>query len=146
MSKSRVVRLEKGTYDAIALHGESSYPNEGAGFLLGTSKNDLTQVEDVLVIKNKWDEVAQGRRYLLEPDDWMRAESEAESRTLNVVGIFHSHPDHPPRPSQFDIDAAWPNLSYLITSVRKGKAVETLSWRLDAERTEFLSEELKIGD
>ena len=137
MSTSHVVRVGEATYALMMRHLEASYPNEGAGFLLGVQEDGLTRVEAALPVENRWDPETQGRRYLLEPRDWLRAESEAEARSLEVVGIFHSHPNHPPHPSQFDLDMALPNLTYLITSVREGKAVETLSWRLEPARTGF---------
>jgi proteasome lid subunit RPN8/RPN11 len=144
MSGPHVVRVSKAAYDVILQHVAASYPNEGAGFLLGVNEDGQTRVEVALSVENRWDPDAQGTRYLLEPHDWMRAEDEAAARSLAVVGIFHSHPDHPPRPSQFDLDMALPNLAYLITSVRDGKAEETRAWRLEPERTGFTSDKLEI--
>ena len=144
MRQPQVVRVNKTAYDVILRHVAASYPNEGAGFLLGVNEDGLTRVEVALSVENRWDPDTQGTRYLLEPHDWMRAEDEADARSLAVVGIFHSHPDHPPRPSQFDLDMALPNLAYLITSVRNGKAEETRAWRLEPERTGFASDKLEI--
>ena len=126
-------------------HVEASYPNEGAGFLLGANEDGLTRVEVALPVENRWDSAAQGTRYLLEPRDWTKAEEQADTRSLAVVGIFHSHPDHPPRPSQFDLDMALPNLAYLITSVRGGQAQETLAWRLEAGRIGFSPDTLETA-
>ena len=144
MSGATVVRMDSAANELILHHGEASYPNEGAGFLLGASDDGLTYVEATLPVENKWDPGTQARRYLLQPGDWERAEREAAGRSLSVVGIFHSHPDHPPHPSQFDLDAAWPNLTYLITSVRQGKSVETLAWRLAGDRSGFAQEKIEI--
>lgn len=138
------VKLAQATLDRLLVHLEASYPNEGAGFLLGQDANGVTEVAGALPIENKWDESTQARRYLLEPRDWLRAEDAAEEQSLAVVGIFHSHPDHPPRPSEFDLDMALPNLAYLITSVQKGKAVETRAWRLGEDRAGFEEDELLI--
>jgi proteasome lid subunit RPN8/RPN11 len=143
VSEKHTVRVDRAAYEVILQHGEASYPNEGAGFLLGASDGEVTRVEVVLTVENRWDPATQATRYLLEPRDWMQAEDEADARSLAVVGIFHSHPDHPPRPSQFDLDMALPNLAYLITSVRGGKAEETLAWRLGRDRNGFIEENLE---
>lgn len=143
MSDTHVVRVDKATYADMMAHLEASYPNEGAGFLLGTVEGDLTNVEAALTVENRWDADTQATRYLLEPRDWMKAEDEAEARSLAVVGIFHSHPDHPARPSQFDLDMSLPNLTYLITSVREGKAADTHAWRLGPKRTAFVENTLE---
>ncbi|HXU46531.1 MAG TPA: Mov34/MPN/PAD-1 family protein, partial [Thermoanaerobaculia bacterium] len=71
------------------------------------------------------------------------AEKSARAESLSVVGYFHSHPDHPARPSDFDREHAWPGLSYLIVSVRAGKAVEARSWRLSDDRERFDEESIE---
>src|SRR5262245_50609638 len=121
----------------IESHGESTYPNEGAGFLLGSTGDNRVQVVHLLPIENKREAEAQYNRYELSPQDFAKAEMEAEKRTLSLVGVFHSHPDHPARPSEFDREHAWPNFAYLITSIRQGKAEFTTAWRLRADRTAF---------
>jgi proteasome lid subunit RPN8/RPN11 len=79
-------------------------------------------------------------RYLLTAEEYMRGEDEADRRGLEVVGVFHSHPDHPNRPSEFDRQWAWPAFTYLITSVSRGRAVESRAWRLRDDRAEFEEE------
>jgi proteasome lid subunit RPN8/RPN11 len=74
----------------------------------------------------------------------MKIERDADKRGLQVLGIYHSHPDVAARPSQFDLDHAWPNLSYLIVSVCKGKAVETNSWLLREDRSQFDQEPVEV--
>src|SRR5258706_12708137 len=114
---------------AIEAHGESTYPNEGAGFLLGTVQADAVQISHLLPIDNKREAEAQYNRYELSPQDFARAEMEADKRGLSLVGVFHSHPDHPARPSEFDRDHAWPNFVYVITTVQQDKAQITMTWR-----------------
>jgi proteasome lid subunit RPN8/RPN11 len=80
------------------------------------------------------------RRFVVTPDDFVRAESAAASSGRELLGFYHSHPDHPAVPSQFDLDHAWPNLSYPIISVREGRSADIRSWRLSADRSAFHEE------
>lgn len=131
------IRLTHEHLRAIEVHGEVTYPNEGAGFLLGHVNGDSVEVAATLPVPNKRKAEAQFNRYELSPHDFLRAELEAARRNLSVVGVFHSHPDHPARPSEFDRNHALPNLSYLITSVEKGRARTTCAWRLREDRSAF---------
>jgi proteasome lid subunit RPN8/RPN11 len=128
----------------IEAHGEDVYPNEGAGFLLGHIHTEKVIVAVVLPMENRREAEAQHNRYSIEAQDYAKAELEAAKRDMSLVGVFHSHPDHPARPSQFDLDYAWPNFSYFITSVQKGKADVTYAWRLRADRTAFEEDRLEI--
>jgi proteasome lid subunit RPN8/RPN11 len=128
----------------IEAHGEEAYPNEGAGFLLGHVNGDEVVITFVLPMENRREAEAQHNRYSIEAKDYANAELEAAKRDLSLVGVFHSHPDHPARPSQFDLDYAWPNFSYFITSVQKGKADVTYAWRLRSDRTGFDEDQLEI--
>ncbi len=132
------VTLTAGQLRAIEAHGEASYPNEGAGFMLGRlAGGDTLSIEAVLPLENQREAGAQHNRYELAPRDFMRAEREAAERGLDLVGVFHSHPDHPARPSEFDRDHALPHFSYLITSVEGGRATVTRAWRLRDDRAAF---------
>ncbi len=129
----------------IHTHGEESYPEEGAGFLLGCADSTSRVVTEILTLTNSRDESARHNRYLLTPQDMLRGENEAERLGLDVIGVFHSHPDHPNRPSEFDREWALPWFSYIITSVDSGKAIESRSWRLADDRSNFIEEELKVS-
>jgi proteasome lid subunit RPN8/RPN11 len=126
----------------IQEHGESAYPEEGAGLMLGIEKDGKRQVQKLLMFVNKREESARHNRYLLTAEDMLEGEKEAEASGLNIVGIFHSHPDHPDQPSDFDREYAIPWYSYLITSVQKGKAVSSKCWRLNDDRSFFEPEEI----
>jgi proteasome lid subunit RPN8/RPN11 len=82
------------------------------------------------------------RRFLVGPDEYRAAERRASDRRLDLIGFYHSHPDHPAVPSAFDLEHAWPNLSYVIVSVLKGQPAEARSWRLRADRSGFDEEQI----
>ena len=129
----------------IHAHGESAYPEEGAGLLLGTVIGGQKQVTQILALANSREEGARHNRYLLTPEDYLRGEQEADRLGLDVLGVFHSHPDHPNRPSEFDRDWAMPWFSYLITSVQAGQAVESRSWLLTEDRSQFSEEQIMVS-
>lgn len=118
-------------------HGETTYPEEGAGFLLGTREGDAYRVVGVVPAPNVREEDARRTRYLIAPEDTIRTEEEAERRGLSVIGVFHSHPDHPAQPSEFDHEWALPWFVYVITSVEHGRAVESRAWCLTDDRSRF---------
>ncbi len=120
----------------INTHGENSYPDEGAGFLLGTDSNPRV-INSIYLLPNARESSARHNRYLITARDYLRGELEADRLGLILLGVFHSHPDHPDRPSEFDREWAQPWFSYVITSVQMGKALESRSWRLRDDRTIF---------
>ena len=130
--------------ERIHLHGETAYPEEGAGLMLGEGDQDHRQVIEILTLPNVREDNARHNRYLLSPEDYLKGEEEASRLGLDVLGVFHSHPNHPNQPSEFDRQWAWPNFSYLITSVMMGKAHESRSWRLAEDRANFIEEEIEI--
>jgi proteasome lid subunit RPN8/RPN11 len=129
---------------AIRREGEKAYPNECCGVLLGQLLDDNSRrVENILPIDNKREEAEQYHRFEIQPEDYMRAEKEARSQGRDVLGFYHSHPDHPAKPSGFDQDHALPFYSYIIVAVEKGKAAALTSWELTTDRSQFLEEEIK---
>jgi proteasome lid subunit RPN8/RPN11 len=126
----------------IHAHGEAAYPEEGAGFLFGTD-GENRQVQKLRPLPNSREDGARHNRYLISPKDYMDAEAEADRLGLTLLGVFHSHPDHPDRPSEYDREWAQPFFSYIITSVEQGKAVESKSWRLLEDRSAFIEEEIR---
>jgi proteasome lid subunit RPN8/RPN11 len=130
----------------IHTHGEESYPEEGAGFLLGDdSENGKRAVTEVFPLINSREDAARHNRYLITPEEYLKAELTADKLGLSLIGVFHSHPDHPNQPSEYDREWAQPFFSYIITSVNEGKAVESRSWRLTEDRSKFEEEEIKIS-
>ncbi|HUK83604.1 MAG TPA: M67 family metallopeptidase [Verrucomicrobiae bacterium] len=140
------MKISRALLDQIHAHLEAGYPNEACGVMLGNSG----VVTEVVAAGNERDRLPRGsgdsarNRYLIDPLAYMKIERDADKRGLQVLGIYHSHPDVAARPSQFDLDHAWPNLSYLIVSVCKGKAVESNSWLLREDRSQFDQEPVEI--
>lgn len=138
-----MLRLSKDVLTRIHAHGEQAYPEEGAGFLLGSDGAERA-VKAILPLANSREDAARHNRYLITPEDYLKAELEADRLGLSLIGVFHSHPDHPNRPSEFDRDWAQPFFSYIITSVESGKAIESRSWRLVEDRSQFEEEKIQI--
>jgi proteasome lid subunit RPN8/RPN11 len=134
--------ISKDLLDQIHAHGEQAYPEEGAGFLIGYDGS----VEHILPLDNAREDGARHNRFLITPEDYLRAELSADRLGLSLIGVFHSHPDHPNRPSEYDREWAQPFFSYIITTVHEGKAVASRSWRLLEDRSQFEEEEIKIID
>jgi len=132
------LHIEPGLLAQIYRHDEAAYPEEGAGFLLG-SEGQAREVTAILPLGNTRQGEARRNRYLISPLDYLNAEKEAERLGLTLLGVFHSHPD---QPSDYDRDWAQPWFSYLITSVYNGKAVESRSWRLEEDRSCFFEEKI----
>ena len=124
--------------EVVAARG---YPNEVCGVLIGRVEAERTRVEHVTEAKNLNTDRARDR-FLLDPQDFLRADRWADERGLEVVGFWHSHPDHPPTPSQTDLESAWPGYSYLIASVPAEGTVALRSWRLDGKT--FIEERIEL--
>ncbi|MBI5825629.1 MAG: M67 family metallopeptidase [Chloroflexi bacterium] len=126
--------------EQINRHVEEAYPEEGAGFLIGTEG----EVKEILPLPNAREDEARHNRFLFTPEDYLRAELKADALGLNLIGVFHSHPDCPNVPSEYDREWAQPFFSYIITRVDEGKAVHHRSWRLLEDRSKYEEEEIKI--
>lgn len=128
------LRCTDGVLAAIRAHGEATFPHECCGALLGSS--DALVASATLPLPNTTEEGPR-RRFLVRPADYRKAESHADERGLALVGFYHSHPDHPARPSQHDLDHAWPSFQYIIVSVMQGRAEDLRSWQLVPDRSAF---------
>lgn len=127
---------------AMVDHAEEAYPHECCGFLLGGEEEGVKIVRRVRAAANQRDDSPQNR-YLIDPREFMNVDREARAAGCEIVGIYHSHPDHPARPSEFDREHAWPYYSYIILSVEQGKVVAGYSWLLDDNRGTFQEESVK---
>jgi proteasome lid subunit RPN8/RPN11 len=137
----------------ISSHAESTYPEECCGVILGYLDDESKTVVEVIPTVNAWNSEAgnfieisvghnQKDRYAIAPQTMLQLQREARNRNLSIIGIFHSHPNHPAFPSQSDRLYAWPLYSYIIVSIINGKASELLSWSLN-EHHQFEAEAIE---
>ncbi|MFP3948928.1 MAG: M67 family metallopeptidase [Longimicrobiales bacterium] len=139
-SGPRVVVLAEAARQAILEEGRLRYPEECCGGLLGTIEGSRRRVIVRAVPVWNEEEDLRERRYLVGPREVMRMEDEAEQEDLELLGFFHSHPDHPAQPSETDRRLAWPWYSYMILSVHQGEPRKLRSWRLVDDRSTFEEE------
>ncbi|MGB0166769.1 MAG: Mov34/MPN/PAD-1 family protein [Luteibaculum sp.] len=125
--------------DKLTRHLESSYPNEGVGFMYGLDGEEREIIDVLPVLNSK--EGDQRRRFEVSPKDYLEAERYADQLGLQLLGVYHSHPNHPAIPSEHDLKSAVPFFSYVIQSVQNGKAVYLTSWKLN-DAHQFEEEEL----
>ena len=136
-----MLSISKKLLIQIHEHGEQAYPEEGAGFLIG----EQGEVKNILPLQNAREQEARHNRFLITPEAYLNAELTADRLGLSLIGVFHSHPDHPNRPSEYDREWAQPFFSYVITTVNEGKAIESRSWRLLEDRSKFEEEEMQFS-
>lgn len=116
----------------IQNHGRDTYPNECCGALIGVDN----VVGECVSLPNATEEGLR-RRFLVHPYDYRAAERQAKESGCALIGFYHSHPDHPARPSQYDLDYAWPVFVYVIITIEKGEPGAMTSWRLREDRSAF---------
>ena len=138
------IHIPSHILDQIQSHGEKTYPYEGAGLMLGKDEEGKRTVENLLFLENAREEENQHNRYLITAEDMLWGEKEAARQYSSILGIFHSHPDHPNLPSEYDREFAIPWYSYLITSVNNTKAAGSRSWRLEDNRESFTEEIIQV--
>ena len=133
--------LDSRHLSAIRRHGEADYPAEACGLIGGSvDGHRKTAVQLVPLVNQRTDSAR--NRYLIDPESFRRGEERLERDGLDVIGVYHSHPDHPPVPSAFDREHAWPRLSYVIVGIERGRAADTKSWVLADDRGTFEEEEI----
>jgi proteasome lid subunit RPN8/RPN11 len=138
------IHLSEALNHSIREHGQKDYPHECCGVLLGTFKGDDKTVISLKALPNVHEE-GHERRYLIAPDEMFRLDKEARAAGQSILGFYHSHPDHPARPSEYDREWAWPWYSYIIVSVVKGESKEMTCWALNEDRAAFDAEEIVIS-
>ena len=141
-----MLRLTQKTIEEIHAHGLANYPYEGCGLLLGRAEAEQNVVETIFPVPNRWEVEEEKRvRFLISDGDMLRAELAAAAQDLDIVGIFHSHPDSPPVASPRDLAwAAWPGHSYLITEISKNQPGDSCSWQLREDRSGFVEERIEV--
>ena len=135
------LRVSETLLGTIHREGERAYPGECCGVLAG-QPGEIKQVRRLLPVVNR--RADDPHRYLIAHEDLQRVEAEVRQADLEVLGFYHSHPDHPAAPSPFDAEHAWPWYSYLIVRVDRGRAVEATSWQLAGDRSVMLPESLDV--
>ena len=143
-----MIRLGAGLREEIERHAEREYPRECCGLLVGRilEGGRVRVIHAAVPVANTFaEEGERHHRMAIEPLEYARAERRYAAEGLGVVGNYHSHPDHPAVPSRFDLEhlAPWPTMSYVVVSVRAGKAVELRSWELEPDRSRFVEEEVE---
>lgn len=137
------LRLSGALLAEIQRQGEGAYPAECCGVLAGRPGEDgFKEVVRLAPAVNR--RTDDPHRYLIAPDDLRRLDRELKIEGLEIVGYYHSHPDHPPAPSGFDTEHAWPWYSYLIVRIDRGRAADAASWVLDDERPQMHPESLEV--
>jgi proteasome lid subunit RPN8/RPN11 len=136
------LRLPGALADEIRRHGEAAYPGECCGAMVGRVDGAAKEVLRLSPAVNR--RTDDPHRYLIDPDDLRRLEREVREAGQEIVGYYHSHPDHPARPSAFDAEHAWPWYSYLIVRIDRGRGADMASWVLDDERPLMHPESLDV--
>ncbi|MBC7930394.1 MAG: M67 family metallopeptidase [Rubrivivax sp.] len=142
-----MINLSAELIEKIEQHSEGDYPNECCGLLIGRiEEGGRTRVVfETHPVENIFEQEGERHhRMSINPLDYARAERLYASRGLGVVGNYHSHPDHPAVPSQFDLEhlAPWTTMSYIVVTVREGKMADVRSWELAPDRSRFIEEEI----
>jgi proteasome lid subunit RPN8/RPN11 len=132
MSSGDSLILSGGVSDAIRRHGRETYPNECCGALIGEAGRVLHAVG----LPNTTEEGPR-RRFLVRPSDYKQAEDDARRLKGELLGFYHSHPDAPARPSQYDLDHAWPTFWYVIVAIEQGRDAAMTVWQLAPDRSRF---------
>ena len=131
----------------VKRHVAGTYPYEGGGLLIGRADEQGGRiVTEIKPFANQRAIEDQHNRILISDEMYREGEQYADDKGLLLIGFFHSHPDHPARPSEFDREHALPWWSYMIISVRQGKCAEVLSWQLREDRSGFDVEEMVMLD
>lgn len=145
-----MIRLGAGIVEKIKRHAEGEYPHECCGLLIGriVDEGRTRVVSETYPVENRFEESERFHRMSIQPLDYARAERLHARDGLGVVGNYHSHPNHPAVPSQFDLEhlAPWPTMSYIVVSVREGEAVDLRSWELVPDGSRFAEEEVVETD
>jgi len=139
-----MISISTDLLNQIREHGVKDYPYECCGLLLGRFTEEGKTVKQPYPISNAREESAKRNRFLIEPEELMRGERFAREHNLDVVGFYHSHPDSPAVPSQYDLEHAWPTYSYIIVSTSAERAGDLFSWEQEPDRSRFNQEEIRV--
>ncbi|MDA0196115.1 MAG: M67 family metallopeptidase [Bacteroidetes bacterium] len=136
--------INKDVLQEMTRHAEETFPDECVGFFYGKEGNDREIIVSREVSNSK--DGDKRRRFEVDPFDYLQAEKFAEKNGLTLLGIYHSHPNHPAKPSEHDLKQAVPFFSYIIISVMEGTTDKITSWQLNIDTNEFEEEEININE
>ena len=140
-----MIQISAKLLDIIREHGQRDYPYECCGLLIGRFEADGRKVVlETYAISNAREESAKRNRFLITPEELIRGEKHSASKGLDVVGFYHSHPDCPAVPSQYDLEHAWPTYSYIIVSTNSEQATDLFSWEQEPDRSKFNEERIEL--
>ena len=137
-----MIRIEAAPWASMVAHAQRAYPNECCGAMLGSTGDGVKLVREALPLENAF-EGAQAARYELRPEDLLAADRAARERGMELIGIYHSHPDCGAYFSQTDLQNSCPWYSFVVLSIQKGEFHHANSWLPNAEQTEAVQEELR---
>jgi proteasome lid subunit RPN8/RPN11 len=134
--------LADSLYRQIEEEGVRAFPNECCGVIIGRDEKPNRIVERLQVLTNSFEAQEQYHRFRLDPKEYIEVEKTAGAEGKLVLGFYHSHPDHPARPSEYDRQHGWPFYSYVIVSIMKRQPADMTSWLLDEATEQFVQEEI----
>jgi proteasome lid subunit RPN8/RPN11 len=137
-----VVYVTRDQLQFIMNHARSTYPEECCGFLLG--KDSGPRIIGRALSAQNTNRGSRKNRFNIDPMELVRADEEARRANLDLIGIYHSHPDAPPQPSQVDLENAWPRYTYLVVSVQNGEPKDVAAWILSEDRSTFHLEDMRV--
>ena len=136
-----MIRIDSAPWAAMVAHAKASYPNECCGAMLGTTDGETKIVSESIALRNAF-EGAQTARYELRPEDLLAADKAARERKMDLIGIYHSHPDCDAYFSKTDLQNSCPWYSFVVLSIQKGEFHHANSWLPNFDQTEAAKEEL----
>ncbi len=134
------LKIGAGDVGHIHDHAKETYPEECSGVIVGMDVGEMKIVVDVWRAENTFEEDERGHRFLIDPKEYIAFEKRAGERDMDILGVYHSHPDHPAEPSDYDREHAWPGWSYVIASVSENGVEDMRSWLLKDDRSGYKDE------
>jgi proteasome lid subunit RPN8/RPN11 len=135
------LKIGAGDVGHIHEHARETYPEECSGVMVGMDTGEMKVVVDVWRAQNTHED-ERSRRFLIDPKEYIAFEKQASERDLDILGVYHSHPDHPAEPSEYDREHAWPGWSYVIASVGREGVKDMRSWVLKGDRSGYEEERI----
>jgi proteasome lid subunit RPN8/RPN11 len=140
--------LDLNMLEEMHLHSLSAFPEECCGLMFGnfsdTKDDRATRVVTIQRMRNTFDPAQRFHRYSIDPKEFLNIETDAEERGEEIIGVYHSHPNAPAKPSEFDRFYAWPDLSYVIMEIVDRKILDTKSWILKEDKKGFNPQEIRV--